>query len=399
MLLLGKRVQDVGAEEVERLVSSGIAESKTLDFKRELRLDKDSDKKEFLYDLAAMANTDGGVLIAGIEEKKDSQKRASSVAGEIVGFPVENEEQFRQRVEDLVYSSIEPRISGLTVRFVTAGGKRVLLISVERFIGLPHMVTLGATNKFYRRNSASKYLMDVHELDEAFAQNSRFKDAIAAFRTERIEQISGGQFQPGIDKSKSFFLHVIPYGRIGSQLVDISNHAVSEYLWGNMRPLFSSGWSHRFNLDGLMTYYPGSGVAHDYVQVFRNGAFEFYTSQMHLSKEAGKTVIYGRHLENKCIESTSLAFKLIGHLGIEPPYVILLSVLQTRSVAVEDDSWRLREGVIFADRVLLPEVIIEDISTLPEMMKASFDVLWQASGYPGSPCYGSDGKRLPQASQ
>ncbi|MBK9421116.1 MAG: ATP-binding protein [Flavobacteriales bacterium] len=398
MMLLNKRARDVGAEEIERLVSGGIAESKTLDYKREIRIDKDSDKKEFLYDLAALANTDGGVIIVGIDERKDSQERSSSVAGEVVGFKIENEEQFKQRVEDLVYSSIEPRVGGLHVRFVEVGQKQVLLIAVERFVGLPHMVTLGKTNKFYRRNSASKYLMDVYELNEAFAQNARFKDAVTSFRNQRIEQVSTGQYHPGIEKKTSFFMQVIPFGRIGRPLVEISDHTVAEYLRTNMKPMFGSGWSHRFNLDGLMTYYPGSGVVHDYVQAFRDGVIEFYTSQMHFSKEGGDVVIHGRVLENKCIKSATDAIKLLGHTGVEAPYVILISILHTRSVAVVDDRWRLGEGRIFAERVLLPEVLIGDSSTdVSQAMKSSFDVLWQASGYQGSPCYGSDGKRLEDA--
>jgi len=36
-----------------------------------LKIDTGDDRKEFLYDITSLANTNGGIIIFGIEEKKD----------------------------------------------------------------------------------------------------------------------------------------------------------------------------------------------------------------------------------------------------------------------------------------------------------------------------------------
>lgn len=69
MFLLGKSVEQLEIQDILRLVENQIPETKTLDYKKELKLQQGQDKKEFLYDVTSMYNTDGGCLIYGIEEK------------------------------------------------------------------------------------------------------------------------------------------------------------------------------------------------------------------------------------------------------------------------------------------------------------------------------------------
>lgn len=60
MYILGIRADKLVESDIKRLISNQIQENKSLDYKKELHISKDNDKKEFLYDISAMYNTDGG---------------------------------------------------------------------------------------------------------------------------------------------------------------------------------------------------------------------------------------------------------------------------------------------------------------------------------------------------
>ena len=71
MYLLGKNAASLKPEDIIRLVENQIAETKSLDYKKDLSYASDGQKKEFLFDIIAMANTEGACLVYGIEEAKD----------------------------------------------------------------------------------------------------------------------------------------------------------------------------------------------------------------------------------------------------------------------------------------------------------------------------------------
>jgi len=79
-----KHFDELEASELVSLPTAGVSESRHLEFKSQLPSDKDSDKKEFLYDVAAMVNGGGGAILNGVEEERIRNKstgRAEKCAG------------------------------------------------------------------------------------------------------------------------------------------------------------------------------------------------------------------------------------------------------------------------------------------------------------------------------
>ena len=101
MYLLGKRADEITEFDINRLLENQIQENKNLDYKRDLNLSKDSDKKEFLFDISAMYNTDGGCFIFGIEELKDEKGQNTGKPSKIAGLKIENSDKLIQQIEDI----------------------------------------------------------------------------------------------------------------------------------------------------------------------------------------------------------------------------------------------------------------------------------------------------------
>ena len=69
MYLLGKRVDNLTEQDILRLKTDEIEENKFIEYKRDLEFKPADKKKEFLFDITAMYNTEGGCIIFGVEEK------------------------------------------------------------------------------------------------------------------------------------------------------------------------------------------------------------------------------------------------------------------------------------------------------------------------------------------
>jgi predicted HTH transcriptional regulator len=69
MPLSRKPLSQITEADLLMLIAEGAAEGKTIDYKRGRLGQTDGEKKEFLYDLSSFANTAGGHLVFGIEER------------------------------------------------------------------------------------------------------------------------------------------------------------------------------------------------------------------------------------------------------------------------------------------------------------------------------------------
>ncbi len=66
--MIPKAIDEISKSDIDSIVSKGVAESRTLEFKRELPVGSDPGKKEFLADVSSFANTTGGDIRFGVDE-------------------------------------------------------------------------------------------------------------------------------------------------------------------------------------------------------------------------------------------------------------------------------------------------------------------------------------------
>lgn len=395
MNLLGKKIENVSEDDIKRLVSNGVSESKTLDYKRELKIETGDDRKEFLYDIASLANTEGGAIVYGIEEQKDSQGQNTGIPSQITGITIHNKDKLIQKVEDLAKNNIEPHLNSLNIKHIIVDGLEILIIGVPKKIGMPHMVTYNSTNKFYKRRNSGKYLLDVHELNNSFLNSFTIKEAANNFREQRIQEVRELKFLPKLDIIGSYFLHVIPLGHLGESIIDISDEEKLNFLLEKLKPHNSKGYDYRYNLDGLIIFAAdrNNKIPYSYIQFFRNGTLEFYTSHLHFPKknEPDKLDFYGQSFEYITLRYIQTAFDVLKYYQVEPPFAVFISLFDLDNAVVHTQNqnmWMNATEVIGKNQLLFPAVVFDDTTQdISKKMKSTFDILWQAGNFTKSPFY------------
>ena len=68
--MIPRAFEDIAKSDIESLISNGVAERRTLEFKRELPGNSEKDRKEFLADVTSFANAQGGDILYGIDAPK-----------------------------------------------------------------------------------------------------------------------------------------------------------------------------------------------------------------------------------------------------------------------------------------------------------------------------------------
>src|SRR5437870_11805234 len=91
--------------DLQRLIDDDIQESVTLDYKASPALAKDSKSRdELCKDISAFANSAGGQIVYGIEEKNQKPVKLD-----------EGSSLTREWIEQVIESNVQPRIEGLMI--------------------------------------------------------------------------------------------------------------------------------------------------------------------------------------------------------------------------------------------------------------------------------------------
>ncbi len=98
--VFGVRIDQVEVNHIHGLVTNGVSEEFDLDFKRDLYGRSDAAKRELAGDVAALANTAGGVILIGVDE--DDHARASAAPG------VDVSDDERARMLQVVAAGVAP---------------------------------------------------------------------------------------------------------------------------------------------------------------------------------------------------------------------------------------------------------------------------------------------------
>src|ERR1039458_1023263 len=236
--------KEIDEKALAALVASGACESRAMEFKQDLQVATDDQKVEFLSDVTALANSDGGDVVFGMRAE-------SGVAKELVGLRNFVPDARVGQLENLLRDFVQPRLPGLQIEArVLSNGNHALLVRVGRSFAAPHLVSDQGMTRFCGRNSIGKYDLDVQQLRSAFLGSEALSDRLRNFRLDRINRLVSGNVPVALTTPHLLVLHLLPVVsarpdiRLGTadlqKLVDL----------GLLRPMESRSWGPSFNMDG-----------------------------------------------------------------------------------------------------------------------------------------------------
>jgi hypothetical protein len=383
--MIQKRFEDVTEDDLVALIENQVREGRTIDCKRELPGGNDASKKEFLADVSSFANTSGGDLIFGMDE-------VEALPSKIVGLQSGDLDKERQRLENILASGLEPRVR-YEIRDVDCdGGRRVLILRIDRSWSGPHRVVFQQSDRFGGRNSSGKYPLDVNELRAAFTLSNTVMERIRGFRTDRIIAISNNETPVQMNSGPKLVMHCIPIESFASQ----PQYDLIPFLrdFSRLSLIGSTGYRRRLNLDGLLVYdCEAADIGHTYTQLYRNGVIEAVTGSDWVTEKDGRKLIVSGRYERNLPNYLQTCFQVFHGLGASTPIVVALTLTNVRGLAMSNPmSYTETSFLIDRDTLILPETVVQDFSNDPfKILKPMFDFVWNACGLERSSNFDTEG--------
>jgi Putative DNA-binding domain len=380
--MLTRALSDVTLQEVQTLCDNRVLEGRFYDFKAVAIGSNERDKREFLADVTAFANAAGGDLILGVREN-------AGAADEICGIDLNDPDQEKQRLINLVRDGVEPRVSGLDTKWLpTSGTTGVMIIRVPRSWSAPHRVVYLKDMNFYVRNPAGKHPMSVDELRRAFVLSGSIADRMRAFREERLA--ASGSLPFVLQAGPRIAVLTVPMSALVDPLdLDIRvDQRPYEIVW----PTTATSASYQYCLEGVVTMTPGPKSA-SYSLMFRTGAVECVAPI--LSHNPSRKTINFQLIEDTVFEAWQ-RFRIFAQaFAVEPPVLVLPTLISINDISlttISVDEVPSSPSPVGVAR--LPEVFVssDDISKSPELLfKKTLDVAANVFGLPRSPTYDAAG--------
>lgn len=345
----------------------GVAEDRTLEFKRDKVGGRDDDKREFLADVSSFANAQGGDLIFGVEE-------AGGVAASTPGISSADPDAEMQRLEAIIRDGLEPRLT-VEMRWLEGEGEQgFLVVRVRPSFSAPHRVKFREHAKFYGRNSGGKYPMDVHELRSAFLATAGLENRLREIQSKSAEAVLDDTLPVDITVEPSMILNYVPLAALFNrydQPVD-PNYALV--------PTDSTGYDAFPTLEGFITYSVGmAGRAYSAAITHREG---YTTSVLAIARDDPPgTSLFAGHIESRLLRMALGAKIALASQGVEGPAAVCLTLARVKNCTLHlGQPFVRRPPMVLKQNVLaLPTVVIDeptDEALLPLCQR-----LWNSFGY------------------
>ncbi len=388
--MIEKDIDRINESDLQLLKDDRVPEGKTIEYKQSLPSNTREDKKKFLSGISSFANAIGGDYIIGIVEDR-------GIPQKIEGVEINDPDEEILRLEQIIRNGISPRIPSVIIKAIELANEKIsFVIRIPQSWIRPHRIIFSGYDKFYSRNSAGKYQLDVDELRMAFNLTETIKDNIKNFRLDRISNIFSNEHAVPFVESAKIVLHFIPLDSLGGP----KDYELNKYFSRNKYPekifRFANNIAWRFNIDGFLTYRePHDGKSNMYVQVFRNGIIEY------VHRISGNE-IYSMAFQNEIIEFTSRYLSLLKTINVGLPIFIFMTLLEVKDFPlIVEEKYKIfptdKEDKIDKNIFIFPEIAIEDYEVdKPRILRPWFDLLWNACGYERCFHYDDNGNYNPK---
>lgn len=159
------KLEDYTIETIESFIKNELEESIHIEFKSCGALSmEDKYKKDIAKDVSSIANSDGGIIIYGIEEKDHKAHALSFIDGDKFN---------KEWLEQIINSYIQRSIPDLKIFPIRKDGdikQTIYVVQIPSSIEAPHMVTKDKENRFYRRHNFLATIMEEYEVRQSYGR-------------------------------------------------------------------------------------------------------------------------------------------------------------------------------------------------------------------------------------
>lgn len=379
-MIANRRLDQITVEDIKALVDASYAEDREIDYKRELPdLDgkkRDDARKKLLADVASFANAGGGDILFGVEEGRDAEGKANGIPVGLPGVVVDNLDALQRRWLGIVESGLDPRMAPkirMSVVELPGTGVSILVLRVPRSYPAPHMVT--ESGRFHVRHGPENRTLNTAEIRDAFGVSERWAERIRRFRDERLGRFLGGEQAISTPFGPHLIVHGVPMSSMGAGTrVDLQSiKSIPPKVYHQHGP-----FDVRFNVDGLLLAAGNGQFVIGYLQLFRDGCFEFVAT----IKLATPNFVYLQKVEPHIEHCATKTTGCLVENGASYPFAILPSLvgvkgLQAAPLRGFDDPF----APLDRDTLLLPDVVLHESVGDSETLRPIMDALWQCFGF------------------
>ena len=331
--------------------------------------------------MTSFANTDGGVIVYGVDENREPDKRGT--AAKIVGISGGGDAAIL-RLINLIQQWTSPSLSSRIRAAVIIMGdaKQVVAVGIPQSLNRPHREN--ERRLFWRRNDRGKYEPDVTELREMFLESESWESKCDQFVDERIERLRSVP----ISEAAYIVVHVLPIGRLHRRL---DTKAIRDS--GSMRfePLHEFSGSMRHNFEGFISRAvdPESQATRAHCQFFRFGGVEGICAS--LARDDREPIdgnirpqrwIFGVEATTAIGNFVRQRMQSLENIAqVERPFYISLSLVNYNGFMVVNERQGYPQGRIDRAILRLPPALVEVDTNVDEATRSLTDVMWQASGW------------------
>lgn len=161
------KLEEYNYQFLKSLIDNEIEESIHIEFKSKGALSKkDSHKKEISKDVAAFANSDGGILVYGIEEINHKAHGFSFIDGNIFT---------KEWLEQIISTTVQRKIPNLLIFPIRNEGRiseTIYVVQIPSSIEAPH---LARDKRYYKRFNFESVQMEEYEIRQLYGRKLNSK--------------------------------------------------------------------------------------------------------------------------------------------------------------------------------------------------------------------------------
>ncbi|MDG5761909.1 ATP-binding protein [Natronococcus sp. A-GB1] len=207
-------VDDLSLEDIHDLIDQGVDEGKTIEYKRELNLNRypAKHKQTLVGKVISLANDDGGYCIVGVDEDCGVPQHAE-------GFEVDDPDTLKEQWGSILRTNTDPQLPpgvfDIGSIHVT-DNNYIFVIEVDQSWRAPHRETMN--NSFYARSPTGKVELTVEEVRHRILGTEKLDmlEELKQLRDDRIGLIHNRDgLASALEPGAMTVVHVLPTAMIG----------------------------------------------------------------------------------------------------------------------------------------------------------------------------------------